>query len=120
MKSFNSFNSITKRNVSLVRGGLIRTVLIIIVVLLILSYFGLNIRDIVNSPTGRDNFSYTQELMIKVWDKYLEKPVTYLWQDIFLDLIWDPAIGNLQKMRDGEQHDLQSSAPKIPVPQEVP
>jgi hypothetical protein len=55
--------------------GFIRTILIIIIALLILSYFGLNIRTIVNSPAGSDNFSYVQEVMINVWDNYLKKPV---------------------------------------------
>jgi hypothetical protein len=100
--------------------GFIRTIIIIVIALLILSYFGLNIRDIVNSPAGRDNFSYTQEVMIKIWDNYLEKPVTYLWNDIFIELIWNPAIEALEEMRDGEPHPLQSSGPKMPTPQEIP
>lgn len=97
-----------------------RTIIFIIIVLLVLSYFGLNIRAIVNSPTGQENFSYAQELMIKVWDNYLEKPVTYLWKDIFLDLIWDPAIENLTKIRDGEPDSLRSNAPTVPAPQTIP
>ena len=100
--------------------GFIRTVIIIVVALLILSYFGFNIRDIVNSPAGRDNFSYTQEIMIKVWNNYLKKPVTYLWNDIFLELIWEPAIDALKKIKDGEPDSLQSSAPVIPQPDAIP
>lgn len=100
--------------------GFIRTIIIIVIALLILSYFGLNIRDIVNSPAGKDNFTYTQEVMIKVWNNYLKKPVTYLWNDIFLDLIWEPAIENLKKLRDGEPHDIQADAPTIPQPQMIP
>lgn len=91
----------------------------IVIALLILSYFGLNIRAIVNSPAGQENFSYAQELMIKAWDGYLKKPVIYLWKDIFLDLIWNPAVENLTKIKDGEPDDLQSSAPEIPEPDKV-
>ena len=95
-------------------------VIFIIVILLILSYFGLNIRAIVNSPAGQENFSYVQEIMINVWNNYLKKPVMYLWKDIFLDLIWNPAINNLTKIRDGEPDSLRSSAPTIPNPQPIP
>jgi len=108
---------IKKREVS---RGLVKTVIMIVVALLILSYFGLNIRTIVNSPAGQENFSYAQELMVKVWDGFLKKPVMYLWKDIFLDLIWNPAVENLTKIKNGEPDDLRTNAPEIPAPQQVP
>jgi hypothetical protein len=95
-------------------GGFIRTILLIIIALLVISYFGLNIRTIVNSPAGKDNFTYTQEIMISVWNNYLKGPANYLWNDIFLDLIWVPAVENLQKIKDGEQDDIVKSAPRLP------
>ncbi len=111
-------NLIKKRNAS--RGGLLRTVIFIIIVLLILSYFGLNVRAIVNSPAGQENFTYVQEVMINLWDGYLKKPVLYLWNDIFLKLIWNPAIENLTKIKDGQPDSLQSNAPTVPSPQPIP
>ena len=92
--------------------GLVRTVIVIIIALLILSYFGLNIRAIVNSPAGHENFTYVQELMLKVWNNYLKVPVMYLWH-IFIDLIWNPAIENLTKIKNGEPSSLNSLAPKV-------
>jgi hypothetical protein len=112
------YNLIKKRSLS--RGGLLRTVIFIIIVLLVLSYFGLNIRAIVNSPTGQENFTYAQEIMINVWQNYLKKPVLYLWNDIFLKLIWNPAIENLTKIKDGQPDSLRSSAPTVPTPQAIP
>lgn len=109
---------IKKRNAS--RGGLLRTVLFIIIILLVLSYFGFNIRAIVNSPAGQENFTYAQELMIDAWNGYLKKPVTYLWKDIFIELIWNPAIDNLKKIRDGQPDNLQSASPKIEAPKAIP
>ena len=85
-----------------------------------LSFFGISLEAIVNSPAGQENFSYVQEIMINVWNNYLKKPVMYLWKDIFLDLIWNPAINNLTKIRDGEPDSLRSSAPTIPNPQPIP
>lgn len=112
------YNLIKKRNAS--RGGLLRTIIFIIIALLVLSYFGLNIRAIVNSPAGQENFTYAQEIMINVWTNYLKGPATYLWNDIFLKLIWNPAIENLTKIKDGQPDSLTSSAPKIVQPQAVP
>ncbi len=102
------------------RGGLLRMVIYIIVILLILSYFGLNIRAIVNSPTGQDNFTYVQQLMVDTWNGYLKKPVLYLWNDIFLDLIWNPAIDNLQKIKDGDPTNIQMSTPTLTPPRQIP
>ena len=98
--------------------GLIRTIVLIVIALLILSYFGLNLRDIVNSPAGKDNFSFTQEVMIKIWS-YIKGPVTYLWH-IFIDLIWNPAIEALTKIRDGEPTSLETSAPRLMTSQLPP
>jgi hypothetical protein len=112
------YNLIKKRNAS--RGGLLRTIIFIIIALLVLSYFGLNIRAIVNSPAGHENFTYVQEIMINVWNNYLKGPATYLWNDIFLKLIWNPAIENLTKIKDGQPDSLQSSAPTVPNPKPIP
>ena len=98
---------------------MVRAIIVIIIALLILSYFGLNIRAIVNSPAGHENFTYVQELMLKIWNNYLKVPVMYLWH-LFIDLIWNPAIENLTKIKNGEPDSLRSAAPTIPTPQAIP
>lgn len=72
--------------------GLIRTIVVIVIALLILSYFGFNLRSLADSPNTQDNFHYAINLIIDVWNNYLEKPVKYIWNDIFLKLIWQPAL----------------------------
>ncbi len=110
---------IQKRNTN--RGGLIRLIIYIVIILLIISYFGLNIRTIVNSPAGQENFTYVQGIMITVWNGYLKKPVLYLWNDIFLKLIWEPAIENLTKIKDGSSDSLlSSSTPQLSPPRLIP
>jgi hypothetical protein len=79
--------------------GLIQWIIIIIVALLILSYYGFNLRTLVQAPATQNNFGYVATTTVSVWDKYLKQPATYLWKDIFLDLIWDPAINNLTKVK---------------------
>ncbi len=100
--------------------GFVRTIIIIVIALLVLSYFGFNIRAIVNSPAGHENFTYAQELMLNAWNNYLKRPVTYLFNDIFMKLIWNPAIENLTKIKDGQPTDIQSSAPTLSPIQPIP
>jgi len=103
-------NLLKKREVN---RGFVRTIIIIVIALLILSYFGFNIRAIVNSPAGQENFTYAQEIMVNVWNNYLKGPATYLFNDIFLKLIWNPAIENLTKINQGQANDIMTSAPTI-------
>ena len=75
--------------------GLVKAIIIILIALLILAYFGLNIRSIVDSPTFADNWNFLKDLIVDVWTDYLKKPVTYLW-NIFWNFIWTPTIENLE------------------------
>ena len=58
--------------------GFIQTVIIIIVALIILGYFGFNLRNIVNSSTVHDNLQFVKELVLAVWNMYLKAPLTYI------------------------------------------
>ncbi|MEK7646539.1 MAG: hypothetical protein AAB381_02490 [Patescibacteria group bacterium] len=78
------------------QGGFIRTIILIVIALLIISYFGLNLRDLADEPTTQDNFHYALQLVSDIWNNYLEKPFMYVWKEIFLDLIWNPAIEALK------------------------
>lgn len=95
------------------RGVLVKWIIIIIAVILVLSYFGISIRSTAESATGQDNFSYVWNGIVNIWNNYIKDPATYLW-NIFVDLIWEPAIHNLQNMKDGQPAIQQSSVPTLP------
>ena len=96
--------------------GIIRLVIILVVVLLVMSYYGISLRSVVNNPVTQDNVGYVATTSVSIWQNYLKTPVTYLYQNIFMTLIWNPAIDNLTKMKDGEPTNIQTNAPKLPVP----
>jgi hypothetical protein len=96
--------------------GIIKTIIILVIALLILSYFGFNLRSAVEAPTTQSNFSYATNFVVNVWHSYLERPATYLWNEIFLKLIWGPAIDNLTKIKNGQPTDIESgSKPALPA-----
>jgi len=105
-----------KSNIPTNRGSLLLWVLIIIVALLVLSYYGFSLRNLVNAPVTQDNFTYVATSTVSVWDKYLERPASYLWNDVFINLIWDPAIYNLTQMKNDQPTNIASSSPQIPQP----
>ena len=98
------------------RGSLLLWVILIVVALLVLSYYGFSLRNLVQAPVTQDNFNYVATSTVSVWDKYLEQPASYLWNDVFINLIWDPAIYNLTQMKNDQPTNIASSSPKIPQP----
>ncbi|HUY05407.1 MAG TPA: hypothetical protein VMV62_01680 [Candidatus Paceibacterota bacterium] len=45
----------------------LRTIFWALVLLLALSFFGISIREIVNSPAGQANFSFIHSLLLQAW-----------------------------------------------------
>ncbi len=95
--------------------GLIRLVILLFLALIILGYYGISIREVVQSPTSQDNISYVSTGATGVWDNYLKVPATYLW-NIYVNDIWSAAIHNLEAMKNGEPTDVQKLAPVLPYP----
>lgn len=103
-----SENNRTKKGISIL-GVLVFGV----VILLVLSYFNISIRAVVESPAGQENVNYVSRTGKNLWDNYLEKPVSYLWNDIWLNLFWKPFIYNMERIRDDKPTDLEESAPTV-------
>lgn len=99
---------------------MIKWILIGVVALLILSYYGFSLRTLVSSPTTQDNFGYVATTTVSVWDTYLKQPATYLWNDVFIDLIWTPAIDNLTKIKNGQPTNVQTDAPTVAPISQIP
>lgn len=99
--------------------GIIKIIIILVIGLLLLSYYGFDLRKTVEAPTTQSNFSYITTAVVHIWHTYLETPAKYLWNNIFLKLIWEPAIRNLMHINNNEPGDLQQSAPQLPQPSSV-
>jgi hypothetical protein len=64
------------------KSGFIKTVLIIVVALVVLGFFGYNLRDIVDSPDVRDNLSYLWEIIVKIWNNFIIGPAIWIWDKV--------------------------------------
>lgn len=62
--------------------GFVKAILLIVIALIVLGFFGYNLRDILNSPTVKENLSYAWELIVKVWNGFLREPALWLWEKI--------------------------------------
>lgn len=102
MKNLNN----KKRGISIIGILLLGFVLI-----LVLSYFKINIKSVVESPEAQENINYVGGGTRNLWNDYLKKPVSYLWNDIFIDIFWKSFVNNMERIRDGKPTDYELSAP---------
>ena len=50
-----------------------------------------------------------------LWNEYLAKPATYLWNDVWVNIFWKSLIKNMERIRDGQPTDLDKAANNIEV-----
>ncbi len=93
---------------------MIKWIVIAVLGLIILGYLGFDIRKAVEAPVTQSNLEYAKNVVIYVWDKYLERPAKYLW-NFFIRFIWSSAVDNLQKIKDGDKVNYQELPPNLPA-----
>ncbi len=77
---------------------MIKWIVITLLALIILGYFGLDIRKAIDSPATKNNIQYVKEVVVYLWTQYLERPIKYLW-DLFIKLVWNTSINNLKGIK---------------------
>ena len=71
-----------KRGLPTVQAGFIKTILIIVIALVALGFFGYNLREITSSPAVRDNLIFVSELLVKIWHNFILTPILWLWEKV--------------------------------------
>ncbi len=77
---------------------MIKWIIIFIILILVLSYFGINIQQVVNSPTGQSNISYVLNGATYVWNNYLSAPFNYIWNTVGQTL-WNAFTQGIQNIK---------------------
>jgi len=92
---------------------MIRLIIILVILILILSYFNVDIQTIAESQQSQNNFSYVVNLVKSTFNKYLKEPINYFWKEIFIKLLWNSFVSNMERIRDGQPTDLELMAPRV-------
>jgi len=93
-------------------SGLVQWIILIIIALLVLSYFGFSLRDLGEDETTQDNFTFVTQWLGFVWENYLKAPSEWIWENI-VSFIWnDLFLANLERLQDGD--DFDDIAPETP------
>ena len=60
-----------------------RIIIVIIIALIVLGYFGFDLSEILNSPTVKSNLHTAWNIVLNIWNNYLAAPVIFIW-----DMLW--------------------------------
>ncbi|OGI85892.1 hypothetical protein A3A01_01140 [Candidatus Nomurabacteria bacterium RIFCSPLOWO2_01_FULL_39_17] len=82
-------------------------------IILVLSYFNIGIKVVIENPTTQDNIHYVGGAGKSLWNDYFKQPILYFWNNIWIPLFWRPFISNMERLRDGKLTDFQLRAPRI-------
>ncbi len=93
--------------------GLIKMVILFILGIIVLGYFGISIKAVMQKETVHDNLSYVWDLTKYVWERYLATPASYLW-NIFYNLLWRSFVENAERIRGGKPPILLEGQPTMP------
>lgn len=91
-------------------GGFIKLIIFIIIGLLVISYLGVDLRSTVESQKSKDNFSYVWGYTKAFWNNYLDKPASWLWQNIIIDIVWNKVVKpGIESVKNDKFLDLKSN-----------
>lgn len=69
------------------RGGLIIDVIVVVVILIVLGYFGININNVIHSQPVQSNLNWFWAIVEKVWS-WISGPVLWFWNTLVLGVLW--------------------------------
>lgn len=73
----------------LTNRGFITTIVLIVIALIVLGFFGYNIRNIINQPTVQDNLNYVWDFVKDIWNRFLVGPATFIWDKLVVGIVWN-------------------------------
>lgn len=68
--------------------GFIKTVIVIVIALIVLGYFGFNIDSILKGQTVQANLNTAWSFVLKIWNNYLAAPVIFVWDKFVVGVLW--------------------------------
>lgn len=78
------------------RGGLIMDIIIIIAILAILGYFGVNINTVIQSPNVQANLGWFGHILATIWS-WISGPLTWFWNTLIVGVLWNGIKAGLGK-----------------------
>ncbi|HEY9480786.1 MAG TPA: hypothetical protein VIR98_00965 [Candidatus Paceibacterota bacterium] len=91
---------------------MIKYIILAVLGIIILSFFGYDLRAIIEAPTTQSNLNYAWSGVEKVWD-YVKGPVTYLYRNVFIGIIWQAFVHNLGRIDAGAPTEIENAGKRL-------
>lgn len=95
------------------KGGFVRLIILIIILILVLSFFGINLKSVVESPQSKENFSYVWGSIKHIWVNILSSPVTYVWSKISDWGFWDNLFFKFKEAGENIGEHIKDTSPEL-------
>ena len=93
---------------------MIKWIVILIILILVLSYFGISIQSVVNSHAGQGNFSYVWNGTVFIWNQYLSGPTNWLWENLG-SALWNAFVQGVNNIKhNNNTPNLNNISPQTP------
>ncbi len=76
--------------------GLVKMIILIVVAIAVLSYFGVDIKAFFTSEQFQKNMGYIWTFIKDGWNNYLAAPAGAVW-GIWVNYVWTPLVGIIKK-----------------------
>jgi len=73
------------------KSGFIKLIIIIVIAIIVLSWYGFDLKKVVESDQVQANLHYVWDHIVSFWNAYLLAPATYLW-NIWITYAWTPLL----------------------------
>ena len=91
---------------------MVKYIILALIVVIVLSFFGYDLKAIIDAPLTQSNLSYSWSGVTWVWDQ-VKGPVTYVYNNIFIGILWQAFISNLGRINAGAPTDLQNAGSRL-------
>jgi hypothetical protein len=81
-------------------------IIVSVICLIILGNLGIDVKKAIDSKVAQSNVQYAKNIVIFIWDKYLEQPLKFLWNEIFVKYVWGIAKDSLDSKLKGREMEL--------------
>ncbi len=97
------------------KGGIsiLGILLLGVVLVIVLSYFNISLKAVVESPGVQNNFTYIGSTGRSLWNDYLAKPFSNVLNSTIIKTFWNSFISNMQRIHNGQPTDFEKMAPTV-------
>lgn len=81
------------------KKGFISSIIIIVIAILALSYFGFDIKGWLDSPQVKSVVGPAIEFIKNLWTNYIQGFVDYLWNDVIMGVVWHWVLAIIEKIK---------------------